>query len=205
MEREQVHTGDREVVVRRRHDRMTVAERFGGVDTPAALGGLFAAVGMLAFLGAVIAATSIPFQLNAFDIEGNLTELGWAGIAMAVLVVFVAFFFGGWVAGRMARFNGVMNGVGVGLWMLLLMAVSAAAGAFIEERYNVLQPAALPDWFTQFRAEDVTTMAIVAGILGLAAIFLGAALGGAVGEKYNREVDTAVTGQAVDAEVDRTY
>jgi amino acid transporter len=186
---------------------MSVAERFGGVDTPAALGGLFAALGMLAFLGALIAATSIPFQLNALDNEGNLQELAWGGIIVAALVVFAAFFFGGWVAGRMARFNGVMNGVGVGLWMLLLMAVSAAAGAFIEERYNILQPASLPDWFTQFRVEDLTTVAIVGGILGLLAIFLGAALGGSVGESYTREVDDALTDRAtvVETEVEKTF
>ncbi|MEX0864134.1 MAG: hypothetical protein WD269_04575 [Acidimicrobiia bacterium] len=170
-----------------------MAESFGGLDTPAALGGLFAALGMLAFVGALIAATSIPIQLNAFDVEGNREQLGWAGIAIGALVVFASFFFGGWVAGRVARFNGVMNGAGVGLWMVLLMAVSATAGVFIEERYNILQSAALPDWFSQISGDDVARLAIAAGILGLLAIFAGAMLGGAVGGNYNRKVDAALT------------
>jgi hypothetical protein len=154
---------------------------------------LFAALGMLAFLGALIAATSIPFQLNAFDVEGNLRELGWAGLAIGVLVVFASFFFGGWVAGRIARFNGVMNGAGVGLWMVLLMAVSATAGVFIQERYNILQSAALPDWFSQISGDDVTNLAIAGGILGLLAILVGTMLGGAMGAKYNQKVDAALT------------
>jgi hypothetical protein len=86
-----------------------------------------------------------------------------------------------------------MNGAGVGLWMVLLMAVSATAGVFIQERYNILQSAALPDWFSQISGDDVTNLAIAGGILGLLAILVGTMLGGAMGAKYNQKVDAALT------------
>lgn len=38
-------------------------------------------------------------------------------------------------------------------------------------------------------------MVIVAGIVGIAALFLGAAAGGNVGEMYHRKVDSATVGQ----------
>lgn len=36
---------------------------------------------------------------------------------------------GGYVAGRMARFNGIRQGFAVGLWAVLIAAVVAAAAA----------------------------------------------------------------------------
>ena len=172
---------------------MGVRERFGGIDTPAALGGLMAAIGSLMLLLAILALTTLPLQINAIDIEGEIQELSGLGVAVAAVVILVSFFIGGWVAARIARFDGVINGVGVGLWMLLLVALSAAAGVFLDARYNLLQRAGLPDWFSQIRGDEVTTLAVVAAIVGVTAVFVGAILGGASGEGYNRRVDAALT------------
>lgn len=174
------------------YDRRRLRERFGGIDTPAALGGLFAAIGMLVFLAAIIAVTTLPFQLNAIDPDGNPVALEAAGLAVATVIILVAFFVGGWAAARIARFDGVINGIGVALWMLLLIAVSAAAGLFIEAEFGFLQRAGLPDWFSQLRG-DVTSLAVAGSILGVAAVFLGSLLGGARGEAYNRRVETAMS------------
>ncbi len=173
-------------------DYTSVRERFGGIDTGAALGGMLAGLGMLVLLAALAAVAAIPLQINAFDIEGGVQELGMGGIAVATVVILVSFFVGGWAAARIARFDGVINGVGVALWMLLLVALSAAAGVFFDARYNLLQRAGLPDWFSQIRGEDVTTLAVVAAILAISALFVGCIIGGSVGEAYNRRVDSAM-------------
>jgi hypothetical protein len=180
-------------------DLGTVKERFGGVDTPAALGGLFALLGTLVFLGALIGAGAgeLSYQLNGIDIDGNLQEIEVLGLVIAALVVLAASFVGGWVAARMARFDGVMNGVGVGIWLLALVAVFAALGAFVGAEYNAFQRVGLPDWFAQFSADDVTAGVIVAGVVAIAAVFIGAALGGLVGDAYNRRVDAAIADRAV--------
>jgi hypothetical protein len=169
-----------------------VRERFGGIDTPAALGGMFAALGMLGLLIAVTSVAAIPLQLNAIDTRGEILELGRAGVVVATLVILTSFILGGWVAARMARFDGVINGVGVALWMLLLVAVSAAAGIFLDARYNLFQRAGLPDWFSQIRGDDVTTLAMVAAVLAIAAVFTGSMIGGWAGNGYNRKVDSAM-------------
>lgn len=172
-----------------------VRERFGGVDTPAALMGMFTSLGVLVFLGALIAAGAggLDYQLNAFDIEGNAQELAWAGVIAATLVVLASFLAGGWASGRMARYDGGINGLAMGLWTLLAVAIFAALGAFVGSEYNAFQQAGLPDWFTQFRRDEMTTIGVVAAVLAIAAMFIGGYLGGKLGELYHRKVDAALS------------
>ncbi|MEX2424991.1 MAG: hypothetical protein WD990_13530 [Acidimicrobiia bacterium] len=181
-----------------------VRERFGGIDTPAALGGLFALIGALAFLSAIIAAGAgaLAFQMNAIDIEGNVQEIEIAGMLLAAAIVFISALVGGWVAGRMARFDGVMNGIGAALWLLLLVAVFAALGAWVGEEYNAFQRVGLPDWFAQLDVDELTTNVIIASIVGIVALIGGAALGGAIGEAYNRKVTAALTDDRTVARTD---
>lgn len=172
----------------------SVRERFGGIDTPAALLGMFAALGILVFLSALIAAgsNSFSYQLNAIDIDGNMQELEVLGIIVAAVVVFVSFLLGGWAAGRMARYDGGMNGVGAGLWMILLVAVFGALGAFVGDEYNAFRGAGLPDWFSQFRGDDVTMVAVIAGLVLMGLVLVAGYLGGTMGEAYHRRVDAAI-------------
>lgn len=180
-------------------DTAGIKERFGGIDTPAALSGMLAALGTIVFLGSLITAGAggLDYQLNAIDLEGNLQEVAIGGSIAALLVVFAAFFIGGWTAGRIARFNGVMNGVGAALWMLLLIAIFAALGRFVGAEYNAFQQTGLPDWLSQFGGDEVTTAATVAAVILILAMFAGAAFGGAVGDAYNRRVDAALTDDSI--------
>jgi hypothetical protein len=176
-------------------DMASMKERFGGLDTPAALMGMFTALGVLVFLGSLIAAGAggISYQLNSLDIEGNPLELAVGGVVVAVVVVFVSFLAGGWAAGRMARYDGGLNGMASAIWMLFLVAVFAALGAFVGAEYNAFQRAGLPDWFSQFRGDDVTAIGVIAGIAAIAVMFIGGYLGGKMGETYHRRADAALT------------
>lgn len=181
-------------------DIAPIRERFGGIDTPAALMGMFAALGVIVFLGALIAggAGELEYQLNVFDQEGITQELVIGGVIAAVLVVFAGFLCGGWAAGRMARYDGGITGVASALWLLLLVAIFAALGAWVGAEYNAFQRAGLPDWFTQIRGDDVTTLGIVALVASVAAMFLGGFLGGKFGEMYHRRADAALVDQVAD-------
>lgn len=181
----------------------SVRERFGGIDTAAALMGMFTALGVLVFLGALIAAGAggLEYQLNAFDLEGNAQELSTVGVVTAVLVVLGSFFVGGIAAGRMARYDGGINGIAAALWALLLVAIFAALGAWVGSEYNAFQQAGLPDWFSQLRlsSDEVTTVGIIAAIASVAAMFLGGYIGGKIGEMYHRKVDAALADRTVPA------
>jgi hypothetical protein len=175
--------------------RARTARKYGGADLPASLSGLFAALGALAFIGSLIlaGANGLDYQLNLIDIEGEILEASLAGAAVALAVIFVVFVFGGWVAGRMARYDGAMNGMGAGLWLLVLSATFALLGALVGPEYNAFGPVGLPDWFSAIRGEARTTTAIVLMVLFSAAALGGGYLGGRLGEEYNRKVDARLT------------
>jgi amino acid transporter len=177
-----------------------IKERFGGADVVAGILGMLAALGTLVFLSALLAAgaADIPYQLNQIDVDGNLNEVEVVGAIVALAVVFVSFFVGGWAAGRMARYDGGINGVGVALWFILLVAIFGLLGAWFGTEYNAFSGAGLPDWFAQIGVDDVTVKAIAGAAAGVVAALLGGGLGGMLGEQYHRQVDAALTSEVVE-------
>lgn len=175
-------------------DLTEVYSRFGRSDFLASFAGMLTALGTLTLLSALFAAgqASIDFQLNLLNDEGGLDEASVIGIAVAAIVVFVAFVVGGFAAGRMARYDGGLNGVGAGVWMLLLVTVFAALGAWVGAEYNAFNRIDLPNWVSQIKVDDATVAAIVASVAMAIAVLLGGYIGGRMGELYHRRVDAAI-------------
>jgi hypothetical protein len=175
-------------------DLSEVYDRYGKSDLLASLLGMFTGLGVLVFLSALIAAGAggIDYQLNVLNAEGALDEASAVGLGVAALVVFVSFVAGGFAAGRMARYSGGLNGLGAGLWMILLVAIFAALGAWVGAEYNAFSGADLPNWFAQVDADELTTMAIVASAVLVAVTLLGGYVGGRFGEIYHTKVDAAI-------------
>jgi hypothetical protein len=175
-------------------DVSDVYDRYGKTDFAASLLGMFTGFGVLIFLGALIAAGAgeIDYQLNLLNDAGGLDEASTIGLVVAALVVFASFFVGGFAAGRMARYNGGLNGLGAGLWMILLIAIFGALGVWVGIEYNAFNQLNLPNWVAQLDADDLTTMTYVAtGVLILVTL-LGGFLGGRVGAAYHTRVDAAL-------------
>ena len=147
---------------------------------------------MLLFMGGLAAAGAgeLPFQLDLIDQDGNISEFEAIGFAVAAAVIFISFLFGGWVAGRMARYDGALNGVAVALWMLVLVVLFTALGVYFGDQYNALNYLELPNWLNQIDMDERTTTGIIAAIASVVLAFLAAALGGKMGEKYHARVDT---------------
>ena len=121
------------------------------------------------------------------------------GSLVAIAVVFVAFLVGGWAAGRIARYDGAINGVGVALWFILLVAIFGLLGVWFGTEFNAFRGPGLPDWFAQIGTDDVTLKAIAGAAAGIVAALLGGGVGGMMGEQYNRRVDAALTSEAVES------
>jgi uncharacterized membrane protein len=175
-------------------DLSRVYERFGNADLLASIVGMFAALGTLVFLGALFGAgaASIDFQLNMLNDEGALDEASTVGLIVAVVAVFAAFIVGGFAAGRMSRYNGGMNGLGAGLWALLLVTVFAALGAWVGAEYNAFNTADLPNWVAQIDVDDLTTAAVISSVVLIASMLIGGYVGGRLGELYHHRVDAAI-------------
>lgn len=179
-------------------DVSEVYERYGKPDFLASIVGMFAGLGTLVFLGALIAAGAggIDYQLNMINDQGDLDEASMIGLIVAAAVVFASFIVGGFAAGRMARYGGGMNGFGAGLWMILLVAIFAALGAWVGAEYNAFNRLDLPNWFAQVDVDELTAMAIVASAVLVVATLAGGYVGGRLGETYHTKVDAALIAAA---------
>jgi hypothetical protein len=167
---------------------------FGGIKWGAAFFGWLSANGLAVVLIALLSAAGVALGLaqgldTADEAAQQAETLGIGGGIAILVVLFLAYLAGGYVAGRMARFDGGRQGVAVWLIGLLVVLVLAAAGAILGAQYNVLQQLNLP----RIPIDEGT--ATTAGMLTLAAILLvtllGALIGGKVGERYHRKVDRA--------------
>jgi hypothetical protein len=175
-------------------DLSDVHRRFGKGDFLASVVGMLAGFGTLVFLSALIAAgrASIAYQLNVIADDGTLSQASIGGLVVALLVVFASFMVGGFAAGRMSRYSGGLNGFGAGLWMLFLVAVFAALGAFVGAEYNAFNRVDLPNWVAQIDVDQVTGVAIVASVVLAATTLLGGYVGGRIGELYHQRADAAI-------------
>jgi hypothetical protein len=178
--------GHREVVARQK-------DEFGGMKFGAGFFGWLAATGMAVLLTALVAgiaaAAGQSQNVNAGDAtSGNLQTAGVVGGIVLLVIVLIAYFCGGYVAGRMARFNGLKQGLAVWLWAIIVTLVLVIIGAIAGSKLNLLsQVPALPN--LGVNTDSVTTAGILAAV-GVAVVALvGAILGGLAGMRFHRRVD----------------
>ena len=132
-------------------DRRTVVARekeaYGGVKVGSAFFGWLTATGTAVLLTALVAAAGAAVGLShgaprstrpTSQASQDPTTVGVAGGIALLVILFVSYYCGGYVAGRMARFNGFKQGVAVWLWALLIAVVVAVLGAVAGSRYDVL-------------------------------------------------------------------
>ena len=107
----------------------------------------------------------------------------------------VAWFCGGYVAGRMARFDGVRQGLGVWLWTLLSRSSSALVAAIGGTEYDVYQRLNLPR--IAIGDSTLNTGGAIAGAVAVVATLLFAVFGGKAGERFHKRVDRVATDEYV--------
>jgi hypothetical protein len=169
-------------------------ERFGGMKFGAGFFGWLTATGTAVLLTGLLTAVGLGVgsqqDLTPAQVGGGPRTLGVAGAIVLLVVILVAYYCGGYVAGRMARFNGFKQGVGVWLWSLVAAVVVTVLSLVAGDRFNVLSSVnSLPSLPVSGNA--LTTAAIVSAIVVIVAAFVGAVLGGLAGMRYHRRIDRA--------------
>ncbi|MEO7006790.1 MAG: hypothetical protein ABI275_04450 [Terrimesophilobacter sp.] len=172
---------------------------FGGIKVGSAFFGWVAAMGIAVLLTALVAATGAAIgQRTSGNLEaavsGNATAIGiWGAVALAV-IMFIAYYCGGYVAGRMARFNGALQGLTVWLWAVVIAIVVAILTAIAGSQYNILGNV---NGFPRIpmTTADLTTVGIVTAVVIAVVSLGGAVLGGIAGMRYHRHVDRAGLGR----------
>jgi hypothetical protein len=164
----------------------------GAIQWEAAFFGWLAAIGLAAILVAMAVGAGVAVGLTELDDPaGDQAEnLTLGGGAVLVLILALSYAAGGYVAGRMARFDGARQGLGVWVVALLMTGALALTAWIGGGDVNVLRNLDLPR-IPVDEAGSVTSGGIIA-IAAIAVATLLAAVGGAVyGERFHRAVDEA--------------
>jgi hypothetical protein len=167
-------------------------EKYGGFNIGAAFFGWLVAVGMAALLTAVLSAAGTAIGLTSLsgqEAQSGAATIGIVGGALVVLVLALAYLAGGYVAGRMSRFDGARQGVGVWVFGLAVTILLAVLGLIFGSEYNVLAQLNLPR--IPVDEGSLATGGAIALALVLIGTLIGAIAGGKLGERYHRKVDRA--------------
>jgi hypothetical protein len=187
-------------------DRRDVVERekeeHGGVKVGSAFFGFLTAVGVGVLLTALLTAAGTAVGVATGTKVGEITStaskststIGIVGGIVLLLIVFVAYYCGGYVASRMARFNGIKQGIAVWVWAVAIAVLLAILGTVAGSEYNILSQL---NSFPRIPVSegDLTTGGIIALVAVLAASLLGAIVGGLAGMRFHRRVDKTGLGR----------
>jgi hypothetical protein len=167
-------------------------EEFGGFNWGAAFFGWLVAVGIAVLLTAILSAAGTAVGLtetSGSDAAKSAGTIGLAGGIALLVILVLAYFAGGYVGGRLSRFDGGRQGFGVWLFGLIVTIALAVAGVLFGSKYNVLEQLNLPRI-----PVDEGTLA-TGGLIALAVLVIGtllaAIVGGKTGERYHKKVDRA--------------
>ena len=165
-------------------------EEFGGLNWGAAFFGWLVAIGVATLLTAILSAAGAAIGLtktSPSQASGSADTIGIVGGILLLLVLLVAYYAGGYVAGRMSRFDGPRQGAGVWVIGLLVTVLLGVAGVLLGAKYNVLSQLNLP----RIPVDEGSLTA--GGVIALVAVVLGtllaAIVGGKAGTRYHRKID----------------
>jgi hypothetical protein len=177
-------------------DRASLAREagVGKLSFISVLAGTLVAYGAFAILAALLGAAAAAIGVDNGLSSNDWARLGTGGAIAAAVVLFLAYLFGGYVAGRMARRAGLLNGLAV---FLLAIVLIAAVGALVASQADAdtigtnLRSLGIPTSGSEW--SDIGTLA---GIASLAAMLIGALVGGLLGERWHSKLTRrAVSGK----------
>lgn len=173
--------------------RENAYERFGGINLGAGVFGWLVAVAVTVLLtsviGAALAALGQTDQITLSEADRAAGTVSLAAGITLLVVLAIAYFTGGYVAGRMSRFDGAKQGLGTWLVGLIVTIVAIVVGAVAGSQYNVLDRVDLPR--IPLPSDDVTLGGLVVAVALLVLTALSAMLGGKIGTRYHLRVDRA--------------
>lgn len=172
-------------------------EAFGGPKLGSAFFGWLSAAATAAILTGLVAVggemlglgvTPDPWETGGVG-PLEAATVGWIGVGVLLAIVLVSCYCGGYVAGRMARFSGIAQGLAVWGWALVAGILAAIVAVLLDGRYAVMATGreALPN--APIPEGSLTLAWIIAGVAIAVASLGGALLGGVVGVRYHRRVD----------------
>jgi hypothetical protein len=171
-------------------------DMYGGVDWLASFLGLVFTVVLGAVFSAIAGLVLVPFGFPPDLGAGQIGASVITGLALLGILIFLTYFFGGYVAGRLARFDGGRNGAMVLVWtfivVLILALIAVVFSGFLpagaaEGVGNLVDGVAS----TVSGLASAGVVGIIAAVAAILIALLGGFLGGRMGSRYHAEIDRA--------------
>src|SRR4051812_9237598 len=168
-------------------------DKFGGMNLGAAFFGWLVAIAVSILLtsiaGAIVAALGSNANVTQSEAQRQAGTIGiFAGIVLLV-VLMIGYYCGGYVAGRMSRYSGTKQGLGVWVIGLIVTIIAVVLGAVFGQQYDILSRVNLPR--LPISGDALSTGGIIAALAVLVGTLVAAVAGGSVGTHYHRRVDRA--------------
>lgn len=170
-------------------------DEFGGFNWGAALLGWLVAGGIAVLLTAILSAAGGAIgltEVSGSEARQNAGTVSIVGGIVLLVVLGLAYFMGGYNAGRLSRFDGGRQGFGVWVVGLLITLLLGATGAIFGSEYNVLAKLDLPR--IPIDEGSLATGGLIALVAIVILTLLAAIAGGKAGERYHKKVDRAAYG-----------
>ncbi|HET7273069.1 MAG TPA: YrzE family protein [Rubrobacter sp.] len=171
-------------------------DMYGGVDWLASFLGFVFAVVLGAVFSAIAGLVLVPFGFPPDLGAGRIGASVITGLVLLGVLIFLTYFFGGYVAGRLARFDGGRNGAMVLAWNFIVVLILA----LVTVVFSGFLPAGAADSagnLVDGFASTVSGLAgagvvgIIAAVAAVLIALLGGFLGGRMGSRYHAEIDRA--------------
>jgi hypothetical protein len=166
-------------------------EEYGGFNLGAAFFGWLVAIALTvllaSILGAIAAALGNTLNFTQSDAQRQAGTVGISTAVALLVVLVIGYFAGGYVAGRMSRYDGGRQGAGVWLIGLIVTVLVVVIGVVAGSQYDIFRRVDLPS--IPIPTDTLTTGGIIALAAVLVGTLLAAFLGGKAGERYHRRID----------------
>jgi hypothetical protein len=164
---------------------------FGGFKGGAVFYGWLVAVALTILLVGVVSAvaTAVGSSLDVTKAQAELQadNIGISSAIAILVILMIGYFAGGYVAGRLSRFDGARQGFGVWMVGLIITIAVVIVGVVFGNQYNIFQRINLPS--IPIPEEALSQ----GGVLTLAAVLLGTLiasfLGGIAGQRFHTRID----------------
>jgi hypothetical protein len=201
-ERPTIASATTEPITLRRRERQRLGHQ---IQWETAFFGLLAALGLAAllvamWLGGLVAAGVTDFKENAAGFFNHLLILGGAA---GIVVLALSYLTGGYVAGRMARFDGWRQGLGLWLLSVVLGGAVALAAWIAGGSLDPTKSISLPSNPIDAGPLHSSGWAILA--VALVVPLVSAIAGGVLGERFHRALDSEAAIADPDLDDDQPY
>jgi magnesium-transporting ATPase (P-type) len=166
-------------------------DEYGGFNLGAAFFGWLVAMGvtilLTAIVSAVLAAIGSEYSITQKQAASSADTVGIVTAVGLLAILAIGYYAGGYVAGRMSRYDGGRQGAGVWVLGLLVSIAVAVLGTVAGQKYDLLREVNLPS--LPITADEATAGAIVTLVAVLVGTLLAAVLGGKAGQHYHSKID----------------